>query len=54
MLYEISSIWVKTKCPLTFSLTAEAVFEHIENVKSNLIICETLTIPVQKTSDSGN
>ena len=46
--------WVKTKCSLTFSLTAEAVFEHIENVNSNSIICETLTIPVQKTSDSGN
>ena len=33
---------------------AEEVFERTENVNNDSIICETLTIPVQMTSDSGN
>ena len=33
---------------------AEEVFERTENVNSDLIICQTLTIPIQITSDSGN
>ena len=33
---------------------AEEVFEHTENVNSDSIICKTLTILVQMSSDSGN
>ena len=33
---------------------AKEVFERPENVNSDSIICETLTLPVQRTSDSGN
>ena len=33
---------------------AEEVFEHTENANSDSIICETLTILVQRTPDSGN
>ena len=33
---------------------AEEVFERNENVNSDSIICETLTILVQRTSDSVN
>ena len=33
---------------------AEEVFERTKNVNSDSIICETLTILVQRTSDSGN
>ena len=33
---------------------AEEVFERTENVNSGSIICKTLTILVQMTSDSGN
>ena len=33
---------------------AEEFFERTENVKSDLIIWETLTILIQRTSDSGN
>ena len=32
---------------------AEEVFERTENLNSDSIICETLTILVQRTSDSG-
>ena len=32
----------------------EEVFKCTENVNSDSIICETLTILVQMTSDSGN
>ena len=33
---------------------AEEVFERTENVNSDSISCETLTILAQRTSDSGN
>ena len=33
---------------------AGEVFESTENVNSDMIIFETLTILVQRTSDSGN
>ena len=33
---------------------AEEVFERTENVNSDSIIWETLTVLVQRTSDSGN
>ena len=33
---------------------AEKVCERTENVYSDSIICETITIPVQRTSNSDN
>ena len=49
--------WVKVKCPFNFFADegpAEEVFERTESVINDLIICKTLTILVQRTSDSDN
>ena len=55
--YEISSILGESEMPFNIFADegpAEEVFERTENVNSDSIICETLTILVQRTPDSGN
>ena len=57
LLYQIFSILGEGEMPFNNFADegpAEEVFEHTENVNSDSIICKTLTILVQRTSDSGN
>ena len=55
--YEISSILGEGEMPVDIFADeglSEEVFERTESVHSGSIICETLTILVKRTSDTGN